>query len=93
MDRGERGECEHQPQDRHENVEGQSDRKEHHALGPFHESAADRETERLGLGPLVRDQHGERQHAQREHRELGVLAGQMPGDPTQQGGVGESVTD
>ena len=40
-------------------------------LGALHEPAAGVEAERLGLGPLVGDEHRQREHGERQHRACG----------------------
>ena len=60
------GEDEHHPQHADEDrVEQQADAEEDDALGPLHEAAAGVEAERLGLGPLVGDQHRGREDRHR----------------------------
>ena len=65
-----RGEREHQPQHRHQDVEHERDAEQHEALGPLHEPAVGVEAERLGPRPLVRDQHRARGDGEREDREV-----------------------
>src|SRR5437016_3858712 len=52
MDRGERGQHEHHPENRYEDVERERDAEEHEALGALHQAAARVEAERLGPRPL-----------------------------------------
>ena len=61
LHRGERGEHEHDPQHRDEDVEREADAEEHDPLGALHEPAARVEAERLGPRPLVGDEHRERE--------------------------------
>ena len=51
----------------HEDVEREADAEEHEPLGPLHEPAAGVEPERLGPGPLVGDQHRQREDRHGEH--------------------------
>ena len=61
-------------------------------LGPLHEAAPGVEAERLGLGPLVGDQHRRREDGQGQHGDpAGVGGGQVPGHAAEQQRVGDAV--
>lgn len=86
--------CEHQhdPQDRHQDVECQADPEQDQALESLDEPAAGREAQGVCFRPFVRHEHRKRHDRKREHRELRAFCRQMPRDPTEQGSVGNSVT-
>ncbi len=93
LHRGDGGEDEHDPEDRHQDVERQTDAEEHEALGPFHDPAPGREPERLRLRPLVGDEHRQRKHREHQHGEVAALVGQVPGHPAQQDRVRHAIAD
>ena len=92
---GDGGQHEHHPERGDEQgVEQQAEGEEGEALGPLHEPALGVEPERLGLGPLVADQHRHAQHGEGQDRHPAVLGGgQEPGDAAEQQGVGQAVGD
>ena len=91
MDRGDRGEHEHDPEHRHKDVEREPDAEQHETLGAFHEATTRREPERLRSGPLVGDQHRQRDDGQHEHRQVPAFVREVPRDTEEDRGIGDAV--
>ena len=73
-------------------VEQEADAEGDDPLGALHEAATRVEAERLGLGPLVGDEHRRAEHGHRQHRDAtGVGGGEVPGDAAEEQRVGDAV--
>ena len=76
----------------HEFREQQCEGEHDDALGTFHDAALGIPAERLGLGPLVRDEHGKTHDRHRQHHDAARFgAREVPRNTSEEHAVGESV--